>query len=401
MVCEDLPAAAVGGLGKHVVSLGNALIEAGHPVTLMGRDTPDYAACAAEIGFSGRFVAGFGNPFKGWKEKPLGVFLPAKRPYFARRIAEAIQREAPGHDVVHYHGHHPMVGRYLPPTLPFVQTRHDQGSDCITHIRFREGAVCDALDPRVCASCAHAEPGPLRTAVSAAAVRRYRRETAESFERHPVIFVSEFLRRNARRSLPKSAFEQSAVIHNFCAERALTRGDTPPEHGLFTVHVAGRIEPAKGILAFLQRLAPSLPANWQVNVFGDGPERPALADLAADRAIRLHGHVRLELAQRAAAAADVVVVPSVCEESCGTVILEALRAGRPCLALRRGGTPELARYGAPGQLRLFDDLGALVEHLLAWAGPVPAGGEPNDVTDRLPEILAVYETLRQRLGVAA
>ena len=38
MVCEDLPAAAVGGLGKHVVTLGNALIDVGHAVTLMGRD---------------------------------------------------------------------------------------------------------------------------------------------------------------------------------------------------------------------------------------------------------------------------------------------------------------------------------------------------------------------------
>lgn len=401
MVCEDLPAAAVGGLGKHVVTLGNALIDAGHGVTLMGRDTPDYAACAAEVGFRGRFVAGFGNPFKGWKEKPLGMFLPAKRPYFARRIAEAILREAPGHDLVHYHGHHPMLGRYLPAALPFVQTRHDQGSDCITHIRFREGAVCDALDPRVCARCAHSGPGPLRTLVSAAAVRRYRRETAEAFERHSVIFVSEFLRRNARRSLPESAFGRSAVIHNFCAERGLTRGADAAGQGLFTVHVAGRIEPAKGILAFLQGLAPRMPPNWQVNVFGDGPDRPALADLAAGRAICLHGHVPLQQAQQAAAAADVVVVPSVWEEPCGTVILEALRAGRPCLALRRGGTPELARYGAPGQLQLFEDLPALVEQLLAWPGPVPPGGEPNDVSDRLPEILAVYEGLRQGRGRAA
>ena len=36
LVSEDIPHATLGGLGKHVVTLGNALIEAGHTVDLMG-----------------------------------------------------------------------------------------------------------------------------------------------------------------------------------------------------------------------------------------------------------------------------------------------------------------------------------------------------------------------------
>ena len=35
MVSEDIPAPQVGGLGKHVVTLANALIDAGHQVHLM------------------------------------------------------------------------------------------------------------------------------------------------------------------------------------------------------------------------------------------------------------------------------------------------------------------------------------------------------------------------------
>ena len=86
------------------------------------------------------------------------------------------------------------------------------------------------------------------------------------------------------------------------------------------------------------------------------------------------------------------VVPSVWEEPCGTVILEALRLGKPCFALRRGGTPELARYGAPGQLRLFDTLDALVDGLLAHREPAAAaaGGDLADVQARLPALLALY-----------
>ena len=37
MVSEDLPGTQVGGLGKHVVTLSNALLELGHEVDIMGR----------------------------------------------------------------------------------------------------------------------------------------------------------------------------------------------------------------------------------------------------------------------------------------------------------------------------------------------------------------------------
>ena len=40
LVSEDIPAPTVGGLGKHVVSLAHALMDAGHEVTLMGATFP-------------------------------------------------------------------------------------------------------------------------------------------------------------------------------------------------------------------------------------------------------------------------------------------------------------------------------------------------------------------------
>lgn len=391
LVCEDIPATALGGLGKHVVALGHALMDAGHEVALMGRDQPSYEQCAAEVGFRGRFIAGFGNPFPGWKERQLGVAVPAKRPHVARRIAQAILAHAGEFDVVHYHGHHPMVGRYLPVELNFLQTRHDQGSDCITHVRFRDGQVCRATDPAACAGCMHPAPGPLRSLVTAAAVKRYRRETAEAFARHPVVFVSEFLRRNARRTLPETAFARSAVVHNFCDEQALARLPKANPGAGFTVHVAGRLEPAKGILAFLQRLAPRLPANWTVNVFGDGPLRTAVAKISQANGIKWHGHTSLSETLASAAASDVVVMPSQWEEPFGMVTLEALRLGKRCLALDLGGTPELVAYGSPGQLALFSDLDALVEHLLAGLPAVSPGGESASVQARLPELLRLYQ----------
>ena len=49
-------------------------------------------------------------------------------------------------------------------------------------------------------------------------------------------------------------------------------------------------------------------------------------------------------------AADVVVLPSTVEEAFGLVILEAFAAGRPVVASRAGGIPELVKHQENGLL---------------------------------------------------
>lgn len=392
LVSEDLPAAAVGGLGMHVVALGNALIAQGHTVTLMGRDSPEFAECASAIGFDGPFIPGFGNPFRGWKEHKLGVFIPGKRLFFAWQIARGILKHAAGFDVIHYHGHHPMVGNYLPDALNFVQTRHDQGSDCITHTRFKNGQVCTETAAAACASCMAPQPNALQTAISACAVQQFRRHTTKAFQRHPVVFVSQFLRDNAARGLGERALTRALVVHNFCDESALPAPTLPRPNAGRVVHVAGRLDAGKGIGLLLDFLHPQLPVDWQVNVYGDGPLRTKLAAQHASAQVIFHGHAPRSQVVRAAAQSDAVVMPSIFEESCGTVVLEALHVGRPCFALRRGGTPELARYGAPGQLQLFETMPSLVQALLALQ-PQPVvrvHGESAGVLGKLPALLAIY-----------
>lgn len=394
LVCEDIPGVALGGLARHVVALGNALIDAGHAVTLMGRIAPQLDGRAEPSGFRGPFVAGFADPVRGWKEQPTGAFNPWKRPWLARQIARAIVARAADFDVVHYHGHLPMVGRYVPAGIRFLQTRHDQGSECVTHTRFRAGEVCTATDPRACAGCIHPAPGPLRTAISAAAVRRYRREATEAFTQHPVIFVSQFLHDNFCRTVPDAPAIQAHTVHNFVDEGALKRTADAEQVGKerFVLFLAGRMDAPKGIAAFVDLIAARMPQHWVVHVFGDGPQRAELAARHASSRVQLFGHVSAQRVIEAAAGASVWVVPSVWEEAFGLVTLEALRLGKPCYALRRGGTPELARYGAPGQLRLFADLPALADGVLAGAEPArdSSVGESADVRVRLPQLLALY-----------
>jgi len=398
MVSEDLPGAQVGGLGKHVVTLSNALLDAGHAVDILGRSDRWHAGSVAEIGFRGRVLPGFDFSRPGWKESQLGFFNPVKRPWFARSIARAMLRQAARYDVVHYHGHLPMAGRYLPEGLNFVQTRHDQGSECVIHLRFKEDHVCTALDARDCAACIHPTPNTLRRSVSGMAVRRYRRESAHSFARHKTIFVSDFLRRAFLRAVPDADLSRARVIHNFIRypylrERAAGAGAVQAGEVL----LVGRIDAGKGFGEFLAQVAGWLPPHARISIVGDGPLRARLEERYAGPQVRFLGWLPYDEVIRMSACSHLLVIPSVWEEPCGTTILEALALGKQCLALARGGTPELAAYQYyDGQLQLLETMPRLVQCLVEQLGRMPVtlplpDTFPMDVFQALPRILGFYD----------
>lgn len=79
----------------------------------------------------------------------------------------------------------------------------------------------------------------------------------------------------------------------------------------------------------------------RMDVYGDGPHRDELEEMAGDAPVRFHGHVsgREELAARIAEA-DVAL--SVCPgETFGLAVLEALACGTPVVTADRGGASEL------------------------------------------------------------
>lgn len=395
MVSDDIPALTLGGLGKHVVRLSNYLIQQGHHVDIMGRSDIDFEPCRREVGFDGRFIPGFAFDHFNFKEGKSGVFMPGKRSYIARRIARAILRIAGQYDVIHYHGHYPMIGRYIPAHINFVQTRHDQGSDCLTHMRFKQGSVCTTSDPRACAACApNAKPGWLRGQVSAFAARLYRKHTAEAFSRHKTIFVSEFLKQAYLRHVPHTDPRNLHVVHNFIDTHTLPAPQTgEPRHVLFV----GRIDEAKGVLALLDELDKLDKSVLQLDLIGDGPYRATCEARHARSSVFFYGWQLQADALVATARAGRIVVPSVLEESCGTTILEGLALGKPVYALARGGTPELKCYERwPGQLHLFNNMAELARALVGDAHsvvPVPLLGEFGaDIHLMADDILRLYRT---------
>ena len=255
--------------------------------------------------------------------------------------------------------------------------------------------MCDTLDARACASCISCAPGPLRKTISAAAVDAYRDRTATAFARHKTIFVSDFLRRRFQQARPAADMRRARVIPNVVdMARLHAAAGIPPEPG--HIVLAGRIDTGKGFREFLAAAHQRLPTDARLTIVGDGPERAVLARRYTSEQVTFTGWQDYDRTVALTARAYVCIVPSVCEEACSTTVLEALALGRPCLALARGGTPELRRYQRyPGQLQLAPTMAALVDAVAPLlAAPVPAidTGAPfgADVRQVLPQLLDFY-----------
>lgn len=379
LVTEDLPSQSPGGLAQHVLTLAAALQRDGHQVDIIGSTSKSTSGkCFTPFpSFCGNFFSEI-PPTRGWKEKQLGTFVPMKRYSAAKKLSEIIIRHANNYDVVHYHGHMPDVAMFLPVDTRFLQTRHDQGSECLTHTRFKQGTVCRETAPESCASCITNSPNPIQKAISKFSVQLFRKNVARAFSKHPVIFVSNSLRINYARTMGGNPDEAGKVIHNHIDQMRILENirinsknieeNQPPmvseAKTARHVFIAGKIYPEKGILEFIQLMRSALPPDMHISIAGDGPEEQYLREHCIHERISVLGWCAYDQVIQMASAADIIVVPSVCEESCPTTIHEALFLGKPTLALRRGGTPELAQYERyPGQLMLFDDLRSLTQFL--------------------------------------
>ncbi|MCY4386145.1 MAG: glycosyltransferase [Desulfurellaceae bacterium] len=124
---------------------------------------------------------------------------------------------------------------------------------------------------------------------------------------------------------------------------------------------------------------------------------------AADLPIRFCGTYRHEQLSAILARHDVLVIPSICEETFSLVAREALQAGLPVIAARRGALPEVIRDGVNGLL--FEpentaDLRRCLERLRTDTRLreqlTPAATPIRDPAAYALDMEAVYEAVRDK-----
>jgi glycosyltransferase involved in cell wall biosynthesis len=174
----------------------------------------------------------------------------------------------------------------------------------------------------------------------------------------------------------------------------------------------GRLVEKKGCIYLLEafeRLRHQLP-DAELIIAGDGPERPALTERAADMpGVRFLGAFSREQAQALLAEARVFCLPSVTAESgdaegLGLVILEAQASGVPVVTSARGGATEGIRDGETGYAFAERDVATLAERLtqlltddalstrFSAAGPGFVA-ERHDLHRRTAELETVYDRI--------
>jgi len=143
--------------------------------------------------------------------------------------------------------------------------------------------------------------------------------------------------------------------------------------------------PEKGVEDFLEAASRTMRRDSRVHfaLVGEGPYRERFAAMAAQMGLKDHltwtGLADDPCAEGVHAAADVLSQLSRWEEVFGWVILEAMGAGKPVVATRVGGIPELIEDGVSGFL-------------------VPRC-DPASAAERILQLLADHD-LRRRMGHA-
>ena len=174
----------------------------------------------------------------------------------------------------------------------------------------------------------------------------------------------------------------------------------------------GRLSEEKG-LATLVRAAAR--ARVGIDLIGTGPERERLDALAAQVGadVRCLGFLEGSALERAVADARAVVVPSEWYENAPLSVLEACALGKPVIASRIGGLPELVEHDETGWLFEAGDVDALaglLSHVRALSDcAVRAAGERarakivSEFSPRhyLARISAIYAELGVDVGSKA
>jgi glycosyltransferase involved in cell wall biosynthesis len=192
-----------------------------------------------------------------------------------------------------------------------------------------------------------------------------------------------------RRALPEvvRAVETEELVENGVDLERFSPSVAPRDDHVLRVAFVGRLVDWKAVDVLVGAVAKARKEQAvELEIFGDGPERPALearaAGLGVASAVTFHGFVpQVEVARRLSRL-DALALSSV-RECGGAVVLEAMALGLPVVATRWGGPADYLDHGS----------GILVD-------PHSRAQMTRDFADAFVR-LAADRPYRERLGAAA
>lgn len=293
----------------------------------------------------------------------MPTFAVARDTLWSRRTSLELQarvrQDRP--DVIHAHNTFPLVSPSLywaaqREGIPVVQTLHNFRVLCLNGLFLRDGAVCEDCMGKLpwrgaVHGCYRGSPAASAVLASMATLHRALPTYRNRVTRY--IALNEFCRRKfIEGGLPADRVVIKPNFVDFDRPTAARRA------GLLFV---GRLSTEKGVATLADAMA-RLPAA-QLRVAGDGPQALALDGI--DGVTKL-GPLPSTLVKNEMQRALALVVPSICFETFGLVVIEAFACGTPVIASRIGALADIVRDGVTGLLFAPGNAEDLAEKL-SWA----------------------------------
>jgi glycosyltransferase involved in cell wall biosynthesis len=302
---------------------------------------------AEHIDFGQTFRSG--NPFRRFRAFARSLYSGEARGKFARLLDETKP------DIVHLqnfrrHLTFSVVQEAKERGLPVVFTAHDYDPICPNSLLLAKGKVCTACEGKhfYRAALARCKENSMAGSVAIALEGTFTRLRKYYGLIDVIITPSAF----ARDRLVESGFSPNRVkvVHNF-----IDTGAYEPHFRGEGVVYFGRLVVEKG-LESLVRAAKALP-GVKIMLAGDGPEREHLEALAEELGVKsasgnveFLGYVDRSRLHGIVSATMCVVMPSIWYENFPYTVLEAFALGKPVVASKIGGLPEMVTDGETGLL---------------------------------------------------
>ncbi len=350
----------IGGEERHVQDLCMELVKRGHKVTVATQQTPGTPEFKIEQGIQVyRIKSTTQRASWLYKQAERSHHPPLPDPEVSRALQRIIQREKP--DIVHAHNW--LLYSFLPlkiwSGLPLVVSLHDYSFRCTQKRLMHFGALCSGPSLIKCISCAANHYGSVKGTVTALTHRLS----------IPMVgaFVDMFL--------PVS---QATVIGNGLIENGLPYQIIPnfisDMPGSLQEDVDGYVSqlPKDGYLLFVGDLSKDKGVDVLVQAYAKLNDAPPLVligrqrpDTPSDlpRNVMLMGRWPHAAVMEAHRLSKFSMLPSVCLETFGIVVIEAMSMGKPVIASRIAGLADVINEGENGFLVTPGDAEALRESM--------------------------------------
>lgn len=341
-----------GGCERYVFELSRMLNDRGHEVIPFAMKDEDNEPNA----YSSLFVSPveLSDPYRAPMRKRAGI---AARILYSQesRSRISVLSDISRPDVAHIHNiYHHLSPSILPPLedrgIGTVMTIHDYKLFCPALRHFNRQGVCDSCSPFHYASCIKGRcVKNSRAASLLCAAEMLLHDLFKAYVGKIDMFIapSEFV---ASRLLRRGIENDRVAVIPHAIESGHWVPDTSAGDGDYVLY-AGRLAKEKGVETMIKALAglPDIPVKVAGAGMIDSQVRMLARDLGADN-IEFLGFKREAEVMKLMQHCRFIVVPSEWYEHAPMSVLEAFACGKPAVASRIGGIPEIVRDGETGVL---------------------------------------------------